>query len=240
MKSAAYLAIFFILFSCGENKEVNLKEFSLADDVFESGKDLMSLPFGLHELENVGSLQETLIIAVHGSNSRGYEWIYPLISLNDSDNLMAFFRWDDGSCPDPSIRSLYQEIDRQLLQSENIKNIILLGNSYGGILVTSFMKEWQYSIPLEIHSIAAPLKGMGPISAMCGYEAPKIVKSNTSLYQWRTIKELDGAFRDLDYDPQVVQIKDSKIIRLPETYKGNKLGHNWSISWVADEILGIN
>ena len=46
--------------------------------------------------------------------------------------------------------------------------------------------------------------------------------------------------RDLDYDPQVVQIKDSKIIRLPETYKGNKLGHNWSISWVADEILGIN
>ena len=91
MKSAAYLAIFFILFSCGENKEVNLKEFSLADDVFESGKDLMSLPFGLHELENVGSLQETLIIAVHGSNSRGYEWIYPLISLNDSDNLMAFF-----------------------------------------------------------------------------------------------------------------------------------------------------
>ena len=44
----------------------------------------------------------------------------------------------------------------------------------------------------------------------------------------------------MDYDPQVVQIKDSKIIRLPETYKGNKLGHNWSISWVADEILGIN
>ena len=99
MKSAAYLAIFYFVFLWRE-QEVNLKEFSLADDVFESGKDLMSLPFGLHELEKAGSLQETLIIAVHGSNSRGYEWIYPLISLNDSDNLMAFFRWDDGSCPD--------------------------------------------------------------------------------------------------------------------------------------------
>ena len=42
--------------------------------------------------------------------------------------------------------------------------------------------------------------------------------------------------KDLDYDPQVIEIKDSTVTRLPETYKGNKLGHNWSISWVADEI----
>jgi hypothetical protein len=40
----------------------------------------------------------------------------------------------------------------------------------------------------------------------------------------------------LDYDPQEVEILKSKVTRLPETYKGNKLGHNWSISWVADEI----
>ena len=50
------------------------------------------------------------------------------------------------------------------------------------------------------------------------------------------IKELDGAFRDLSLDPQEVEIENSRVIRLPETYKGNKLGHNWSISWVADEI----
>ena len=26
-------------------------------------------------------------------------------------------------------------------------------------------------------------------------------------------------------------------IPIPEEYNGNKLGHNWAISWVADEIL---
>ena len=26
------------------------------------------------------------------------------------------------------------------------------------------------------------------------------------------------------------------VKKLPETYNGRKLGHNWSISWVADEI----
>ena len=38
------------------------------------------------------------------------------------------------------------------------------------------------------------------------------------------------------FDPQVVDIKGSIATRLPARYKENKLGHNWSISWVADEI----
>jgi hypothetical protein len=25
-------------------------------------------------------------------------------------------------------------------------------------------------------------------------------------------------------------------VRLPEVYRGKKLGHNWSLSWVADEM----
>ena len=185
-------------------------------------------------------MQKTLMIGVHGSNSRGYEWIYPLSSLDSSDKLVAFFRWDDSSCPGPGIQSLSQNLSDLLVEKPNIKKIILLGHSYGGILVTSFMQNWKEKLPLEIHAIAAPLKGMGPVSSMCGYEPPSATQDNTSLHQWRTIKELDGAFRDLDYDPQDTMILNSKITRLPETYKGNKLGHNWSISWVADELLGLN
>jgi hypothetical protein len=26
---------------------------------------------------------------------------------------------------------------------------------------------------------------------------------------------------------------------LPEVYRGKKLGHNWSLSWVADEINSL-
>ena len=62
------------------------------------------------------------------------------------------------------------------------------------------------------------------------------MKEGINLYEWRTIKELDGAFREFEFDPQNVEIKGSQVTRLPETYKGNKLGHNWSVSWVADEI----
>ena len=240
MRNILYLFMIFLLVSCGESEEVSLKEFKITGNVFDSGKRLMSLPYGLHTLEENNTMEKTLIIGVHGSNSRGYEWIYPLSSLDNSDKLVAFFRWDDSSCPGPGIQSLSQNLSDLLVEKPNIKKIILLGHSYGGILVTSFMQNWKGKLPLEIHAIAAPLKGMGPVSSMCGYEPPRATQGNTSLHQWRTIKELDGAFKDLDYDPQETMILNSRITRLPETYKGNKLGHNWSISWVADELLGLN
>lgn len=240
MRNILYLFMIFLLVSCSESEEVSLKEFKITGDVFDSGKRLMSLPYGLHTLEENNTMEKTLIIGVHGSNSRGYEWIYPLSSLDNSDKLVAFFRWDDSSCPGPGIQSLSQNLSDLLVEKPNIKKIILLGHSYGGILVTSFMQNWKGKLPLEIHAIAAPLKGMGPVSSMCGYEPPGETQDNTSLHQWRTIKDLDGAFKDLDYDPQETMILNSKITRLPETYKGNKLGHNWSISWVADELLGLN
>ena len=240
MRNILYLFMIFLLVSCSESEEVSLKEFKITGDVFDSGKRLMSLPYGLHTLEENNTMEKTLIIGVHGSNSRGYEWIYPLSSLDNSDKLVAFFRWDDSTCPGPGIQSLSQNLSDLLVEKPNIKKIILLGHSYGGILVTSFMQNWKGKLPLEIHAIAAPLKGMGPVSSMCGYEPPRATQGNTSLHQWRTIKELDGAFKDLDYDPQETMILNSKITRLPETYKGNKLGHNWSISWVADELLGLN
>ena len=44
------------------------------------------------------------------------------------------------------------------------------------------------------------------------------------------------SFQDINYDPQNVEIIGSNITRLPEKYKNNKLGHNWSISWVADNF----
>jgi hypothetical protein len=91
-------------------------------------------------------------------------------------------------------------------------------------------------VPLQIHSIAAPLKGMNGLSSVCEYQMPISLRAGTNLHQWRTIQKLDGAFEDLSYDPQVVEINGSIVTRLPETYKGNKLGHNWSISWVADEL----
>ena len=224
------------LVSCWEIIQPTLDTFQAEKDVFESGKSLIALPFDLHDLEEVTVDQNTLLIGVHGSNSPGYEWIYPLQTLNDENNMVAFFRWDDEACPAPSVSSLLSLIKEKFNNNPNLNNVILLGHSYGGLLVVAFAKAWDMDVPLQIHSIAAPLKGMGIINSICDFELPDIVENNIKLHQWRTIKELDGAFSDLDYDPQVVKILKSKVTRLPETYKGNKLGHNWSISWVADEI----
>ena len=231
-----FILILGLLSACGEIKEVSLDNFRIDDDVFISGDSLISLAFGLHDLESISIKQETLLIGVHGSNSRGYEWIYPLKVLDKDTNLISFFRWDDGDCPKPSVISLLEIIKIKIKDNPNLERVILLGHSYGGLLVTAFSETWDLELPLEIHSIASPLKGMGGLSSLCEYQPPDTLSADINLYQWRTIQALDGAFKDLDYDPQVIEIKDSTVTRLPETYKGNKLGHNWSISWVADEI----
>ena len=51
-----------------------------------------------------------------------------------------------------------------------------------------------------------------------------------------TQKKLDGAFTGMKYNPQLVDWH-GKVTQLPEKYKGHRLGHNWSISWVIDEII---
>ena len=43
-------------------------------------------------------------------------------------------------------------------------------------------------------------------------------------------------FKNLKEDPQNVKILGSIVTRLPQSYKKNKLGHNWSISWVVDQL----
>ena len=226
-----------LLFSCNESKEIDIKDFfSLEGDVFLLGEYLTNLSFGLHDIEISSAAESTLLIGIHGSNSEGYEWVYPLKTLNNDTNVVSFFRWDDGSCLDPSIDILLNSIKTRLDQSPNLNEVILIGHSYGGLLVTIFSEAWDIDVPLHIHSVAGPLKGMAILSSPCNYQPPSSLGTGISLHQWRTIQELDGAFNDLDYDPQVVDIKNSSVTRLPKTYKGNKLGHNWSISWVADEI----
>ena len=222
--------------SCSEQKVASLNNFATDDDVFKSGKSLIALSYGLHDLEQATLDQQTLLIGVHGSNSRGYEWVYPLATLNNEANLVSFFRWNDDACPGPSMTSLYALIDAKFEENPNFEKVVLLGHSYGGLLVAVLSDKWDKEIMLEAHSIASPLKGMSSLNNACDYQIPSSISPDTIFYEWRTIKELDGAFKDLDFDPQEVEIENSRVIRLPETYKGNKLGHNWSISWVADEI----
>ena len=75
------------------------------------------------------------------------------------------------------------------------------------------------------------------LNSICGYEPISSIPKNSVLYEWRTQHKLDNAYKDLKEDPQRIDLSGSLVTTLPNTYKGNRLGHNWSISWVADEAF---
>jgi hypothetical protein len=104
-------------------------------------------------------------------------------------------------------------------------------------LVTHILKNWNHTIPIEAHVVASPLQGTPMLKNMCSYEPIRKIPNNSVLYEWRTQHQLDNVYKDLSEDPQRINIEGSLVTVLPETYKGNRLGHNWSISWVADEAF---
>ena len=207
------------------------------NDYIKSGQRLMSLEHGLSLLEVKNDREKIAIIGVHGGRSEGYEWIYPLTKLDQKDRLTLFYRWDDRSCFLASALQLNQEILSLLEENSTIEKVVLLGHSYGGILLTWFIENWKSNTPIEIHTIASPLAGLDSISSFCNYVPPKQKSKNVKSVQWRTIKTLDNAFKNLSFDPQLINFKGHEVRNLPDKYKGKRLGHNWSLSYVADEII---
>ena len=217
------------LFSSLNLISLNLYDLDYETEFLESGKRLMNLDFGIHDLEP-NQEAKAIIIAIHGGDSRGFEWIYPLQTIDNEVTKTYFFRWDTTKCPQKTIPILMKEISAM----KDIEKITILGHSYGGILSSLLLNEIE-GIETEIHVIAAPL-GSSDLKKYCGYKHPTSKNNNVSYYQWRTIKKLDYAFNSFDYDPQLIDFKESSVVRLPRQYRGKRLGHLWSISWVADNI----
>jgi len=75
------------------------------------------------------------------------------------------------------------------------------------------------------------------LNNLCNYSPITKINTNSTLFEWRTQHQLDSAYKDSPVNPQNIEIFGSSVTVLPDTYKGNRLGHNWSISWVADEAF---
>ena len=224
-----FYLLFALLITPLELLSLNLYELDPNKEYLKSGQKLMDLDFGLHDLE-ASQIGKEILISIHGRDSRGFEWIYPLQTIDNEVTKTYFFRWDTTKCPQKTIPILMKEISAM----KDIEKITILGHSYGGILSSLLLNEIE-SIETEIHVIAAPL-GSSDLKKYCGYKHPTSKNNNVSYYQWRTIKKLDYAFNSFDYDPQLIDFKESSVVRLPRQYRGKRLGHLWSISWVADNI----
>ena len=224
-----FYLLFALLIIPLELLSLNLYELDPNKEYLKSGQKLMDLDFGLHDLE-ANPIGKEILISIHGRDSRGFEWIYPLQTIDNEVTKTYFFRWDTTKCPQKTIPILMKEISAM----KDIEKITILGHSYGGILSSLLLNEIE-AIETEIHVIAAPL-GSSDLKKYCGYKHPTSKNNNVSYYQWRTIKKLDYAFNSFDYDPQLIDFKESSVVRLPRQYRGKRLGHLWSISWVADNI----
>ena len=240
MKHIFYTPVLtFFLIACGNASQppIQLNDLNAEISVKTLGERLIDLPYGLNDLEPSADDSQEIFIAVHGGSSEGYEWIHPIRKIDTKQKHMYFYRWPDNGCFQGSAEELVNEIYTLLNQDNSFKKVILMGHSYGGILVTDVLKHWNVVTPLEVHVVASPLLGTTMLKSICGYEPVKIIPNNTLLFEWRTQHQLDSAFKDLSVDPQQINIKGSLVTVLPDTYKGNRLGHNWSISWVADEAF---
>lgn len=240
MKQTTLIFIFsFFAASCSDSptSHIQLKDFIDDVSVQKLGQGLIDLPYGLNALESGLSESEEVLIAVHGSRSQGYEWVYPLKSIDSLKKEMYFYRWPDQGCFEAPAEKLIKDISNILLENPSLNKVILIGHSYGGILVSDVLKKWANKIPVEAHIIASPLAGSDLLINSCNYSPIKKIKANSALFEWRTQHQLDSAFKDTLPNPQDISIIGSSITILPDTYKGNRLGHNWSISWVADEVF---
>ena len=103
---------------------------------FEAGEMLVALDYGVNSLKSAKDNEE-LIIAIHGGNSRGYEWVYPLLQLDSEEKSIAFYRWNTSGCPNQAIK----ELTTFIKDNSQYKKIELYGHSYGGIVVGKLLEK---------------------------------------------------------------------------------------------------
>ncbi|MDP6339051.1 MAG: alpha/beta hydrolase [Candidatus Marinimicrobia bacterium] len=206
----------------------------------QTGRMLQESSMGLHGVEYGTAKWDTVFIAVHGYGSRGYEWVYALRKMAESGFKTFYYRWNWTQCPGPASGKLQSAIDSLLSVENKIRHINMFGHSYGGVIVTNLADD-KFNATLDIHSLAAPLAGHTRLEKNCP-EYPRFTHLTliNNLFQWRTVHKQDGAFKNMEVDPQVVEIGNSEVIQLPATFPdGKRLGHNRSITSVMDQYFGV-
>jgi len=229
----------------GQLGSIDINIWGEGTEITDSGLQLMDNPVGMLKLmDGEQDNDSVLVIAVHGYQSQGYEWITGLKHLAKNYGSLFFFRYDWLRCPDQIGFDLAAEVEN-LSRQGDYKRIIIFGHSYGG-LVTTFAAAQLGKLEADIHVIAAPLSGFPQLLDQCGslkYDSDdKLIypewASSIRLIQHKTVHSQDGAFRDLASDPQDIALPFFQIQELPPTMDGHRLGHNWSVTWVLDQHIG--
>ena len=233
-----------LLISCSNNTR-NSKNIFIKDLKKEYNGSLVNRENGMHRIFGMNEKDSTFgIVLVHGSypknwETKGSEWVNPIFQFSKTDVPLWFFKYDWEDCPENSADSLYFELKKVISNNLHLDSLWVLGHSLGGVVTSLLAENWTDILPITVHSVAAPLAGMKRFKKnQCRSTEKKIyvIRNEIRYTQWKTVKEQDGAFKHLEFDPQNVLIKGGGVITLPETWDDARLGHNKSIQWVCEEV----
>ena len=216
-----------------------LDELKTGDELKLSGQRLIQIPLGVHRLTPEKLVSTKAILAVHGHQSRGFEWVSSLHQFAETGAHVYWLRWDWNQCPNGGAGNLEQAIQEIQTLQPGLKELEIFGHSYGGVIATLVAQTVTTSFPIQVHAIASPLAGMGKLKTLCPPTGinKRAIQKQVSFTQWRTQHKLDGAFKDETIDPQRVTLPGAKMIDLPDTFNGRRLGHNWSVSYSVTQWL---
>ncbi len=214
--------------------EISSQELVGGIQIKDSGWMLINRANGLWKIVSDSSTQpENIIIVVHGYQSAGTEWVDAVRRLSEKFGVIYFYRWDWNDCPEEASNLLSKYINYLGSQTKEGAQLTMFSHSYGGVIAAHAASKIVLTIPVEIHVIAAPLKGYPRLIETCSDDKEVSTmhdwSSNINLFQWKTVKKQDGAFKSLDFDPQDLDNEKINVFYLPETMDGHRLGHNWSV-----------
>lgn len=202
---------------------------------------------GFHEITGFKQSDSSNgIILVHGFypqgwRSKGFEWAEPIKNFSKAGLPMWLYRYDWNQCPSITARQINLDLATLLEKNNHLESIIIIGHSFGGLIVTLFSEIWESPFSIDAHVIASGLAKSKFDREYLNCENPKKTKyyisKSIEYKQWRTIKNQDGIFKGLNYDPQVVTFINGKTTLLPKKWKSTRVGHNFSILVVSDIIL---
>lgn len=221
--------------ACKPAEPPTLAELQAIGDAEKAGARLIDAPPGLHRLDVDGGPRPHAVIAVHGLDSAGKEWVDPILALADNGVELHFFRWNDKQCPEGGAKDLEAALRGLVARSPHLQKITIVAHSYGGVITTLTAQHADLGVPVDVEIVASPLASVPKMKTLCGFDgvANAAAAGSTTWHQWRTVHSEDGAFKDLEVDPQLVELPGLEVTQLPPEYEGGRLGHNRSITFVV-------
>ena len=243
------LTLFLLLLS-GLDAKKDLNNFSLQNAVFNKKKYneyIINRPNGFHAVtgfvENDSSVGLILVHGFYPSDwrNKGIEWVEPIKNFSKAGVPMWFYRYDWDQCPSITALQMSSDIATLLENNNHLESLIIIGHSFGGLIVTLVSESWDNSFPIDAHVIASGLAKSKFDRNYLNCVNPKksiyFISKNVDFRQWRTIKSQDGIFKRLKNDPQVVKLINGETTLLPKKWKSKRVGHNFSILVASDIIL---